>query len=146
MLVKLGKQITLPENNHFTVKYGTINALNPQSVFVSIHSWAQPKHNLRFDKKLRKLSLLVKSKIYEEINYNVFHSKYIVDFDLRASGLQKDKQSFLSIEITLFPKNIEPFPAAIYDDNIKSMVNNLLSEIKKDKNFHFTDKKTKAIC
>jgi len=143
MLVKLGKQVKLPVNDHFTVKYGTINALNPQSIFVSIHSWATPKHNLRFDKKLRKLNLSVKNRIHEEINYEVFHKRYIVDFDLRASGLQKDKQSFLAIEITLYPKDVVPFPSEVYDKNIDTLINNLLADIKKDRNFVFADKKIK---
>jgi hypothetical protein len=143
MLVKLGKQVKLPANNHFTIKYGTINALQPRAIFVSIHSWATPKHNQRFDKKLRKLTLSVKHKIDEEINYDVFHRKYIVEFDLRASGLQKNKQSFLAIELTLYPKHIIPFPADIYDKTINDLVNNLLVDIKKDRNFTFTDKKLK---
>jgi len=143
MLVKLGKQVKLPVNDQFTVKYGTINALNPQSIFVSIHSWATPKHNLRFDKKLRKLNIAVKNKIHEEINYEVFHKKYIVDFDLRVSGLQKDKQSFLAIEITLYPKDVIPFPSEVYGGSIEKMIDNLLSNIKKDRNFVFTDKKIK---
>lgn len=140
MLVKLGKQIKLP-NDNFAVKYGTINALNPQSIFVLINSWAAPKHNLRFDKKLRKLTILVKNKIYEEINYDVFHKKYIVDFDLRISGLQKNKQSFMSIEITLFPKNIISFPSEIYDTNIKVLIDKITTSIKKDQNFIFANKK-----
>ena len=143
MLVKLGKQVKLPVNEHFTVKYGTINALSPQSIFVTIHSWATPKHNQRFDKKLRKLTLAVKNKINSQINYDVFHRRYIVDFDLRASGLQKDKQSFLAIDITLYPKTVVPFPAEIYDQNITELVNNLLVDIKRDRNFTFTDKKQK---
>jgi hypothetical protein len=143
MLVKLGKQVKLPVNEQFTVKYGTINALNPQSIFVSIHSWAMPKHNLRFDKKIRRLNMTVKSKIHEEINYDVFHKKYIVDFDLRVSGLQKAKQSFLAIEITLYPKDIIPFPSEVYNTNIEKLINNLLANIKKDRNFVFADKKLK---
>lgn len=143
MLVKLGKQVKLPANEHFTIKYGTINALSPQSIFVSIHSWTTPRHNLRFNKKLRKLTRTVKDKINGEINYEIFHKRYIVDFDLRASGLQKNKQSFMAIEITLYPKNVIPFPSDIYDSNITQLINNLLVDIKKDRNFDFADKKLK---
>lgn len=143
MLVKLGKQIKLPADKHFTAKYGTINALNPQSVFVSIHSWATPKHNLRFHKKLRKLSQTVKHKVNDSINFDVFHNKYIVDFDLRESGLQKNKQSFLAIEITLYPKNIRKFPDDIYDSNINALIDNITIQIKHDRNFTFTAKKQK---
>lgn len=143
MLVKLGKQVKLPANEHFTVKYGTINALNPQSIFITIHSWATPKHNLRFDKKYRRLNLAVKHKVHQEINYEVFHGKYILEFDLRRSGLQKEKQSFLAIELTLYPKKVVAFPADIYDKNIVSLVHNVLSDIKKDRNFTFNAKKLK---
>jgi hypothetical protein len=143
MLVKLGKQIKLPANSHFTAKYGTINALNPQSIFISIHSWASPKHNLRFHKKLRNLSQNVKHKIDESINFDVFHDKYIVDFDLRESGLQKNKQSFLAIEITLYPKNTIKFPDTIYDSNITALISNVTTNIQHDRNFTFTAKKQK---
>jgi hypothetical protein len=141
MLVKLGKQVKMPTNKNFIIKYGTINALNPQSIYVSLHSWATPRHNLRFDKKLRSLTLNVKNKIHRSINYDVFHKKYIVDFDLRASGLQKNKSSFLSVEITLFPKQILNFPSDIYDNNIKGLIDDLTAQIKMDKNFVFTAKK-----
>lgn len=143
MLVKLGKQVKLPGNNHFTIKYGTINALEPKAIFVSIHSWAIPRHNQRFDKKLRRLTLTVKNKIHEEIDRDVFHQRHIVDFDLRESGLQKNKQSFMAIEITLYPKNVIPFPADIYDQTITTLVGKLSVLIKKDRNFSFADKKQK---
>jgi hypothetical protein len=143
MLIKLGKQVKLPADAHFTIKYGTINALEPKAIFVSIHSWATPKHNLRFDRKLRHLTHSVKDKIHDEINYKVFHEKYIADFDLRASGLRKNKQSFLAIEITLYPRTVIPFPSDIYDSNITTMVNNILADVKKNKHFTFTSKKLK---
>lgn len=143
MLVKLGKEIKIPTNENFISKYGTINALNPQSIFISIHSWATPKHNLRFNKKLRVLSHNVKKRIHSEIDYQVFHDKYIVDFDMRESGLQKDKQSFMSVEITLFPKNIITFPNDIYNSTITKLVDNVVRDIKRDRNFNFTAKKEK---
>lgn len=143
MLVKLGKQIKVSTDDSFIVKYGTINALNPQSIFISLHSWAMPKHNLRFDKKLKKLALTVKTKIYEDVNYDVFHQKYIVDFDLRSSGLQKNKQSFLSVEITLYPKLVVAFPSESYNIPIKRLIESLVSDIKKDINFTFSSKKIK---
>lgn len=141
MLVKLGKQVKISTNKNFIIKYGTINALKPQSIYISLHSWAVPKHNLRFDKKLRSLNRNVKTQIYQSINYDVFHSKYIVDFDLRVSGLQKNKSSFLSVEITLFPKQLLTFPADIYDNNIKNLINDLVNQMKKDRNFIFATKK-----
>jgi hypothetical protein len=143
MLKKLGKQVKLPPDPKFTAKYGTINALNPQSIFVSIHSWATPKHNFRFHKKLRTLSQTVKREIDDSINYNVFYNKYIVDFDLRESGLQKDKQSFLAIEVTLYPKNVIKFPNDIYDSNVTSLIKKIIGSVKSNRNFTFTSKKVK---
>lgn len=141
MLVKLGKQIKLPENHNFIIKYGTINALNPQSIYISLHSWATPRHNLRFDKKLQKLRRNVQNQIHQSINYNVFHNKYIVDFDLRVSGLKKNKPSFLSVEVTVYPKQISTFPDDIYNNNITKLIDEVTRQIKKDKNFIFTAKK-----
>ena len=142
MLIKLGKQIKLPENDNFVSKYGTINALNPQSIFISIQSWAIPRHNLRFKNKIRKLTINTQNKIRNKINYDVFHDKYIVDFDIRESGLRKGKPSFLSIEITLYPKDPFPFPSDIYDSNITTLIKQITNSIKKDRNFIFSAKKT----
>lgn len=143
MLKKLGKQVKLPPDPGFIARYGTINALNPQSIFVSIHSWATPKHNFRFHKKLRTLSQSVKREIDESINYDVFYNKYIVDFDLRESGLQKNKQSFLAIEVTLYPKNIINFPNDIYDSNVTHLIKKVVGSIKRNRDFTFTPKKLK---
>jgi len=141
MLVKKGKQIKSPENNDFISKYGTINAVKPQSIFISIQSWATPKHNLRFKKKIRSLTINTKNKIRESVNYDVFHKKYIIDFDIRESGLRKDKPSFLSIDLTLYPKNQISFPSDIYNANIENLIKDLTSNIKKNTNFNFSAKK-----
>lgn len=143
MLIKLGKQIKLPVNKHFSVKYGTINALNPQCVFITIHSWATPKHSLRFHKKLRTLSHNVKQTINDSINYDVFHSKYIAEFDMRESGLQKGKQSFVAIDIALYPKDVVPFPNDVYNTHIVNLVKTITSDIKRNRNFTFVAKKQK---
>lgn len=144
MLKKLGKQIKLPENDNFVAKYGTINALKPQSIFITIQSWATPKHNLRFKKKLRSLTINTKNNIRELVNYDVFYDKYILDFDIRESGLKKDKPSFLSIELTLYPKNQVSFPSDIYNKNIEYLIRNLTSNIKRDRSFSFSAKKKYA--
>ena len=141
MLVKLGKQVKLQPNGNFTSKYGTVNAIAPQSIFVAVNSWVTPTHNLRFDKKLRKLNLIVRDAITENIDSETFHKKHILDFDLRQSGLRKGKQSFLSIEITLYPKTVIPFPSDIYDSNIKALVGDLSRQIKQDRDFTFANKK-----
>lgn len=143
MIVKLGKQVKLPTNNHFVIKYGTINALNPQSLFIAVHTWATPQHDDDLERVLQRFIFDIKSQVYDEVNYDVFYEKYIIDVDLRASGLQKDKQSFLSIDITLYPKTIIPFPADIYDSNITKLLNNLLADIKKNPNFKFAKQKLK---
>jgi hypothetical protein len=44
----------------------------------------------------------VKHSIFNNINKEIFDDKFIVDLDLRTSGLQLKKKSFMNLEINLF--------------------------------------------
>jgi hypothetical protein len=48
------------------------------------------------------LSRGVKHSIYETINKKIFTDKFIVDLDLRSSGLNMGKKSFMNLEINFY--------------------------------------------
>jgi hypothetical protein len=51
------------------------------------------------------LSRGIKHSIYETINKEIFTDKFIVDLDLRSSGLHLGKKSFMNLEINFYLKN-----------------------------------------
>ena len=79
----------------------------------------------------------------EVVDHKIFEKKYIVDLDLRTSGLQKNKKSFLNLEVTLFIHNeTYDFKSII----LRSKIKNILSSIYKDdlkNSLYFTLSKTK---
>jgi hypothetical protein len=44
----------------------------------------------------------IKHKLLDSIDLNIFNGRTIVDLDLRTSGIQEGKRSFMNLEITLF--------------------------------------------
>ena len=67
----------------------------------------------------------------ENINKEVFDTKFIVDLDLRTSGIQINKKSFMNLEITFFTTehNLD-FKSKKLKDSLKK-----LSKIILDENF-----------
>jgi hypothetical protein len=44
----------------------------------------------------------IKHSIYESLDKELFDDKFIVDLDLRSSGLNQGKKSFMNLEINFF--------------------------------------------
>jgi hypothetical protein len=73
------------------------------------------------------------------------HLHSFTDLDLRTSGIQKNKKSFMNIEITLFiHNNIHDFKSPILRDKIKKILNGIYNDDLKQ-NKHFTLSKTKVV-
>ena len=109
MFCKFGKEKKLFKNDSFRVKYGTIDALKLNAIYINIESWVQPREICNFDSNIRLTRRNIILKLKEKINNEVFSENIIVDLDLRSSGMSLDKKSFMFIEITLFPKNTIKF-------------------------------------
>jgi hypothetical protein len=48
------------------------------------------------------MSRSIKHIIFDYVNRHLFEEKFIVDLDLRYSGITKGKKSFMNLEITLY--------------------------------------------
>ena len=69
--------------------------------------------------------------------------KQIVDLDLRTSGIQKNKKSFLNLEITLFVhKSDIDFKSLILRSKIKNILQSIYTDDLKNSKY-FTLSKTK---
>jgi hypothetical protein len=141
MLTKLGKEKTLRLNDNFRLKYGTTNAKQFTSLYLQIESWVQPiNEDVDFKRSVTYLRKVAYNSVYNNLNRELFASKYIVDLDLRTSGMSADRRSFMCLEVTLFVKRSTTFKS----DEITNEVTRLLSTISKDlenNKFSFKPKK-----
>ena len=80
----------------------------PKSIYINLSAWGELKENeeeINYDKVISLLRKRIKHNINSTINKTDFHrDKYIVDLDMRSSGISNEKRSFMSCEITLFQK------------------------------------------
>jgi len=103
--MKTGKTLKLSEFDNLKVSYGTVDFKNFKSMYLNIQSWLQPKIDLEnWDRIVGNLRREIKHIIYEYINPNFFEENFIVDLDLRTSGIQYGKKSFMNLEITFYVK------------------------------------------
>lgn len=132
MSVKLGRKRRVTEDKNFRVNYGTINDDDPRSIYVEIKSWVRPIEELEdYEGNVRKLNKFIKQHVHNNLP-SCFHNRYIVDCDLRHSGLAVNKRSFLNLELVLYPKEINvPFSRNIQLQNIiKSLSTELINALK----------------
>ena len=64
----------------------------------------------------------IKQTLHEICDPLVFEKFNIVDLDLRSSGIQKGKRSFMNLEITLFVKESTDFKSLILREKIKDIL------------------------
>jgi hypothetical protein len=143
---KRGKEITLDVDSSYKVRLGTVDNKNPKSIYISLCAWGEPMketENINYNSVISNLRKQIKHNINSTIDVNDFHTdKYIVDLDMRSSGISDGKRSFMSCEITLFQKNnisvTKPKMINTATDIVKNVIGSCL-----EKQEHFTFYKTK---
>jgi hypothetical protein len=115
-------------------------------LYINLCAWAELKEldeNLNYDYFLSNLRKQIKQKLNNTLNQELFHcDRYIVDLDMRTSGLTIDKRSFMSCEITLYQKKFLPLNKPKIVDNTKNIIYDVINDCL-EKNSVFTFHKTK---
>jgi len=127
--MKKGKSCVVKGYKNFKTSYGTVDSKNLKSIYINIQSWIEPKKLL--DNWVREVSYLnkvIKQLLLDIIDKFIFHNKFIVDLDLRTSGITLGKRSFMNLEITLYTKTEIDFKSIKLKNEIKKIV----SYIEKD--------------
>jgi hypothetical protein len=144
--MKLGKEIKLDLLGNYKTKIGTVNNKESKSLYINLCAWAELKEldeNLNYDYFLSNLRKQIKQKLNNTLNQELFHcDRYIVDLDMRTSGLTIDKRSFMSCEITLYQKKFLPLNKPKIVDNTKNIIYDVINDCL-EKNSVFTFHKTK---
>ena len=71
----------------------------------------------------------IKHTIFNSINTNLFEKNFIVDLDLRSSGIVLNKKSFLNLEINFYlnEKNLD-FKSNYIKENVKDITKKIVQE------------------
>jgi hypothetical protein len=140
MFCKFGKERKLFTNTNFRVKYGTIDALKLNSIYIDIESWVQPKEPLSYESYIRLMRRQVILSLNNELDSNFFNQNFIVDLDLRASGMDPKRKSFMLLEVTLYPKIKPKFTSKELNQKVEEVTNVIINTLQKNK-FNFNSKK-----
>lgn len=146
--MKKGKSVKLTGYSSYKVNYGTVDSKNLKSIYVNLQTWAEPTDEI--ENPLRcvgTLSREIKHTVLESINYDLFNDKFIVDLDLRSSGIQLGKKSFLNLECYFYLKEDGvDFKSILLKQSIKKITDSIIKKnFKKNKNFKFSLTKKETV-
>lgn len=143
--MKKGKTCKLNGFTKLKSTYGTVDSKTFKSLYLNIQSWVTPQRSVEnWSRVVNLLSREIKETINEFLDTSLLQPKFILDLDLRTSGLVVGKKSFMNLEITFFvEKNIEFKSASLrtHLQNLTSIINSV--NFTKNKNFEF--EKTKKL-
>jgi hypothetical protein len=101
--MKKGKTSFLQGFKTAKIVYGTVDSINLKSLYLNIQTWVEPIYECdNWTRTVLNLSRSIKHSVYESINKKIFDEKFIVDLDLRSSGLNLNKKSFMNLEINFY--------------------------------------------
>ena len=121
--MKKGKTIKINQYESLKTSYGTVDSKNLKSLYINLQTWVLPKDEYEnWERIVGNLSREIKHSVYESLNGELFHENFIVDLDLRTSGIQVGKKSFMNLEINLFTKNELDFKSTIVKDSVKKII------------------------
>lgn len=128
--MKKGKTVKLNGYKSFKSQFGTIDSTNLKSIFLNIQTWVEPKEDIEnWNRVVLNMTRSVKHSILENINKQTFDTKFIVDLDLRTSGLQTKKKSFMNLEINLFLLQQIDFKSTKLKKSLKNLTKEIYSDV-----------------
>ena len=141
--MKKGKTSQLKGFDNAKCGYGTVDAKELKSIYIVIQSWVEPIKEVNNWKSVTgMLGRDIKHHLLDVVDPLVFEKHNIVDLDLRSSGIQVGKRSFMNLEITLFLKEHMEFKSIMLRDKIKNIVKTIYTYPLMNSNY-FTLNKTK---
>ena len=101
--MKKGKTSLLHGFKTAKIVYGTVDSIKLKSLYLNIQTWVEPIYECdNWTRTVLNLTRSIKHSIYKSINKDIFNDKFIVDLDLRSSGLNLNKKSFMNLEINFY--------------------------------------------
>jgi len=103
--MKKGKTTKITGYNNSKIIYGTVDSVDLKSLYLNIQTWVNPidEHD-NWNRIVLNMSRSIKHSILESMDKLLFDKTFIVDLDLRPSGITMGKKSFMNLEINFFMK------------------------------------------
>jgi Fe-S cluster assembly ATPase SufC len=143
--MKKGKTCKLNGFTRLKSTYGTVDSKTFKSLYLNIQSWVTPQKSVEnWSRVVNILNREIKETINEILDLTLLQPKFILDLDLRTSGLVVGKKSFMNLEITFFvAKNIE-FKSTLLKTHLQNLTS-LINSHNFTKNTYFKFEKTKKL-
>lgn len=143
--MKKGKSSKLNIFENAKCSYGTVDAHKLKSIYITIQSWVEPTiESDNWNRINGNLNRNIKHNLLECVDPLIFETHNIVDLDLRTSGIQIGKKSFMNLEVTLFVKEHMDFKSPILRDRVKTICKSIYQdELMSSKYFTLSKTKTK---
>lgn len=143
---RLNKEIKLNVCNHINLKYGSTNKDNPEIVYILGKAWVSPKFNGEYESILNGIQNNFRKKIKNIVTEsNIFENKFVLDFDLNSTNMEKDKKKFLSFDLFLKQdkNNVKKLKElnTLLSNNIGNLANDLVYDFSIN-DFDVTTKKS----
>ena len=128
--MKKGKTSKIQGFNTSKIVYGTVDSINFKSLYLNLQTWVEPINEPEnCTRVVLNLSRAVKHSVYETLDKELFDDSFIVDLDLRSSGLTLGKKSFMNLEINFFLNEEElDFKSKEIKENLKTIVTRIYDE------------------
>jgi hypothetical protein len=128
--MKKGKTSQIQGFKSTKVVYGTVDSINFKSLYLNLQTWVEPTKNTdNWNRVVLNLSRSIKHIIHSSIDRRLFDDNFIVDLDLRSSGLITGKKSFLNLEVNFYLKQQEmDFKSIKLRDSLKEITKDLLQQ------------------
>lgn len=138
--MKKGKTAKIVGFNNSKVTYGTVDSKNFKSIYLNMQSWVSPKDDYEnWERIVSNLSRNIKHTIHNILDRVFFKQNYIVDLDLRTSGISYGKKSFMCLEVTFYLNGECDFKDQILKDKLKRIAREIyIEDFKKNEYFDFT--------
>lgn len=144
--MKKGKTVKLNQYESLKTSYGTVDSKNLKSMYINLQTWVCPiKDSDNWERVVGNMSRNIKHSVFHSINKEYFSDKFIVDLDLRTSGIQLNKKSFMNLEINIFLKEEMDFKGYQIREAVKKIIKEIYRDcIIKNDYFTFTSSKEKT--
>lgn len=144
--MKKGKTVKINQYESIKTLYGTVDSKNFKSLYINLQTWVSPtKESENWDRVVGLLIKKIKQSVNESIDTELFADKFIVDLDLRTSGIQLNKKSFMNLEINLYTKCELDFKGSKLKESIKKIIKEIYKDcIIRNDYFTFSPSKEKS--
>ena len=128
--MKKGKTSKINGFRTSKVSYGTVDSKEFKSLYLNIQTWVEPKKEAEnWTRVVLNMNRSVKHSVFNNINKELFDDKFIVDLDLRTSGLQMKKKSFMNLEINLYLTQEIDFKSVKLNKYLKNITKEIYSDV-----------------